>query len=170
MKKWKKIGLGLLGGILGIFVLYAVAWFMPFPIEGNWELPPPFYIPCSDISHTNCYTFLRYEDGKIMSMSNQDFQPLWFGTYQKIGWGKYETRGLGTNTVDPGIVHSTFLRLIVSDRYIPEEYRKYYPGYFLRDSNIWICRDAVNHPSNEWMRVRGYTPSDENELYRGKRR
>ena len=86
-----------------------------------------------------------------MSISDQDFQPIWFGTYQKIGWGKYETKGLGTNTVSPGVVRSTYLRLISSDRYIKEEYKKYYSGYLFRDFRVWTCRKAVNHPSNEWM-------------------
>ena len=170
MKKGKKITFGLLGGFFGICALLAGAWFLPFPIEGNWEMPLPLYVRCPDISHTNCYTFLRFEDGKIMSMSNQEFQPIWFGTYKKKGWGRYETKGLSTNMVSFGVVRSTYLRLIASDIYIQEEYKKYYPGYLFRDFNIRVCREAVNHPSNEWMRVRGYTVSDESELYRRKRK
>jgi len=165
MKNVKKILIRFGYGVIGLCALGAVGWFMPFPIEGNWVIPPSLRIPC--VSHTDCYRFIRFEDGKIMSISDQDFPPILFGTYQKKGWGKYETRSLGTNTVSPGVVHSTYLRLTHSERTTKEMPEGTYSGGLFRDFRVWTCRKAVNHPSNEWMRVSGHTVSDEKALYRG---
>ena len=139
MKKWKKIGLGLSGGFLGLCALLAGAWFLPFPIEGNWE--ESYRMPC--IHGDDCHHFLRFENGRVMYMSDTHFPPVWLGTYQRKGCGKYEV----DNAILSCVFSSTYFRLT----------RSMDPGdgtscpLFFRDFNIRTCRKAVNHPSNEWM-------------------
>ena len=140
MKKWKKIGLGLLGGFLGICALLAGALFLPFPIEGNWE--EPRWMPC--IYGDDCHDFLRFEKGKIVWMSDTHFPPILLGTYQRKGWGKYES----DDENFPGVWLSTFFRLT---RLVNPNDGASWTCFFFRDRRIWTCRKAVNHPSNEWM-------------------
>jgi len=139
MKKWQKIGLGLLGGFLGICALLIGALFLPFPIEGNWEYRP--LLSGTDDSHL----FFRFEKGKIMLMSSDTgYQPFWLGTYQRKGWGKYEA----SDEYFPGVLHSTFLFLTrANDPHDGTSWGR----FFFRDFHILTCRKAVNHPSNEWM-------------------
>jgi len=137
MKKWKRIRLGLLGGL---FALLIGVWFLPFPIEGNWEYPPARIYEC----YINYHAFLRFEKGKILEMSNAHFPPKWKGTYKRTGWGKYEIEEFG---ISPYVVHTTLLFMNS-----PED-----PFGFssdadaLRDLSILTCREIVNNPSNDWM-------------------
>ena len=139
MKRWKKIGLGLSGGILGLCALLAGAWFLPFPIEGNWE--EPYRMPCFD--RDDCRHFLRFENGKIMYMSDTHFPPVWMGTYQRKGWGKYEA----DNVIFSCVFSSTCFRLTRSASQVDGTSSR----LFFRDLSLLACRKAVNHPSNEWM-------------------
>ena len=36
---WEKVELGFLCGVFGICMIPVIAWFVPFPIEGNWIKP-----------------------------------------------------------------------------------------------------------------------------------
>jgi len=142
MKKWKKIGLGLLGGFFGLCALLAGAWLLPFPIEGNWEYRPRLRGIGEQV---DSHIFFRFENGKIMLMSSEaEFSPIWLGTYQRTGWGKYEAEDENF----PGILRSTFLLLTRLE--VPNDLTSW-DRYFFRDFRISACRKAVNHPSNEWM-------------------
>jgi len=132
MKTWKKIGLGLLGGILG-------AWFIPFPIEGNWEKKLRSSMRDFDL---DCHNFIRFEDGKILEMSDKYFPPSWIGTYKRTGWGKYKIERFG---VSPYVVHTTVLCMKS-----PRDAFRFYLST-TRDTSILTCWKIVNHPSNDWM-------------------
>ena len=152
---WKKVALSLACGLLGVCVLLVGAWCLPFPIEGNWM--KPWIITCMCKNEFGCYDFLRFENGKIIWMSNTHFPPCWRGTYKRKGWGKYEVEEFGSG-LPPSIANSSFLHIKNALRC----------PFIFRDPSITICREAVNHPSNEWMRVSaGYTISAEKELFRG---
>jgi len=143
MRKWKKIGLSLLGGFLGLCALLAGAWLFPFPIEGNWEYRPRLRVIGEEKDDE--HSFFRFEKGKIMLMSSEaKFPPLCLGTYQRTGWGKYKAEDENF----PGILRSTFLLLTRLE--VPNDLTSW-DRYFFRDFRISACRKAVNHPSNEWM-------------------
>ena len=143
MKKltWKKVVLSFIYGILGVCVIPVVAYFFPFPIEGNWL--NPWTISCGCKRERGCHSFLRFEDGKILWMSNTHFPPDWIGTYTRKGWGKYETEEFGSDC-PPSVVYSSYLRIATSGAW--------------RCSRIFrdpfsACREAVNNSSNDWMSV-----------------
>jgi len=134
----------LIVGILGICALLAGAYYLPFPIEGNWALPP-WTPPC--IHDDNCHNFLRFENGKIVYMSDTHFPPIWLGTYRRKGLGKYESG----DAASPIVYRSTCFRLTSSaDDGIS-------CPLFFRDSLLSVCQRAVNHPSNDWMSLRAET-------------
>jgi len=141
----KKITLGLTVGILGIYALLKGAYHLPFPIEGNWTMLYRL-TPCmSEGCDGKCHEFLRFEDGKILCMSDRHSPPWWLGTYQRKGWGTYGIELFsGGGTDSPLVFHSTGLRLTSSH----DEAFQYF-----RDYHLWACRKAVNHPSNDWMCV-----------------
>ena len=137
MKTWKKIGLGLSGGFLGLCVLLVGARFLPFPIEGNWAF--------STMMASDGHVFIRFEKGKVLLMSSDaDYQPFFLGTYQRKGWGKYEA----SDESFPGVLHSTFLLMTRSEI---QNGGTSWGHIFYRAPFILTCRKIVNHPSNEWM-------------------
>jgi len=148
MKKWKKMGLGLLGGFFGLCVLLVGAWFLPFPIEGNWKFPKLMVSIGNDRDKDDCHSFFRFENGKIMLMSSvAEFPPRWLGTYQRKGWGKYEFKVSDFGEDAPLVtVHSSCLRML---RIEPNH--SYWDSIIFRDPHILTCRKILNHPSNDWM-------------------
>ena len=118
-----------------------IAWFFPFPIEGNWL--NPWLISCTCKHERGCHGFLRFEDGKILWMSNTHFPPSWRGTYKRKGWGKYEIEEFGSDA-PPSVAYSSCLRMVTSGMWLGSR--------VFRDP-FSVCREAVNHPSNEWMCV-----------------
>jgi hypothetical protein len=134
----KKVVLSFLCGILGICMIPVIAWFFPFPIEGNWL--NPWLISCMCKHERGCHGFLRFEDGKILWMSNTHFPPSWRGTYKRKGWGKYEIEEFGSGD-PPSVAYSSCLRMATSGMWLGSR--------VFRDP-FSVCREAVNHPSNDW--------------------
>jgi len=139
MRPWKKNLIRFSYVVFGLCALLAAGRFMPFPIEGNWVIP--YQMPC--VHDDDCHNFLRFENGKMMYLSDTHFPPVWLGTYKRKGWGKYET----DDAISPVVYHSTFCRLTRTEN--PNDGISC--PFFFRDFRIWTCRKAVNHPSNEWM-------------------
>jgi len=132
MKKRKKILIRFGYVVFGLCALVAAAWFMPFPIEGNWD---DSVRPCS---------FLRIENGKFLAISEDSSPPYWFGTYEKKGWGKYEITWLHFEPVK-SIVRTTFLRMRMYGNVDVES------ATFTRNLSVLTCRKILNAPENEWM-------------------
>ena len=148
------VALGL--SVLGLCTLFIVAWFMPFPIEGNWDAGNGWGIR----------GFTRFENGKILGITESLPPPYWLGTYKKKGLGKYEIEflfGFQTNTV---VFYSTFLRINVNNRWcnvIPTQetdtshegsgvaYNRH--ALFTRNFSILDCWKILNAPENEWIEI-----------------
>jgi len=103
MKKWKKILLKFGYAVLGLCALAATVWFAPCPIEGNW----------GDMDRLR--GFLRFENGKILIISDWMSPPAWIGTYHKKGLGKYEIKMVWRNQITNRFVRSTFLHINMVD-------------------------------------------------------
>jgi len=140
MKKWKKIAKRLGYGVLGLCALSAAAWFVPFPIEGNW------------LGGGGCgcehHSFMRFEDGKILFMAGH-FSPFeWCGTYQRTGWGKYainmfyDNERPHANTRSSSFIRSTFIRTKSNEKLFQN---------LTRDPFVLTCRKIVNDPENDWV-------------------
>ena len=153
MKMWKKILIRFGYGVIGLCALGAVGWFMPFPIEGNWgngEWP---------------YGFLRFENGKILAISEDLSPPCWIGTYKKTGWGKYEIKFLFGIQSNPVVFRSTILQINmyvnVDNRWIritqTQEADLSLEGIsdrrdtFTRNFSVLTCQKILNDPENEWV-------------------
>jgi len=149
MKKLKTI-LRFLGyGALGLCALFAVGWLIPFPIEGNWIKGWISGCMC------NMHDFVRYENGKILFMSEHGRSPYWVGTYRKKGLGQYEMEWFveGTAKETPRSVRSTFLRLKGDNE--PDEEDSFGVSFWarnqMRDPFLFTCRKVVNDPANDWV-------------------
>ena len=150
MKKLKVIIRVLGYGALGLFALFAAGWLIPFPIEGNWT---------SDWSlgwEANPHNFTRYENGKILSMSEyRELPPYWVGTYRKRGLGQYEMEWfvVGFDGELPRSVRSTFLRVKGGNE--PDEEDSFGESSGkrnqIRDPHLITCRKIVNDPANDWV-------------------
>ena|GEM_PF-3262201 len=110
--------------------LFAAGWFIPFPIEGNWQGI------CLCVDHN----ILRFENGKVLIVVEPDPPPEWVATYRKKGWGLYEFNGNENLWI-----RSTFLRLI------PRNDSKDFQLSQLRDPFIFASRKMLNDPKNDWI-------------------
>jgi len=130
-------------GVLGLCVLFAAGWFIPFPIEGNWQ--PPL-VSCACDSHK----FMRFEDGKILNMSEHHLPCEWFGTYRRSGWGKYEIQWFPDETNFPLFVRSTVLQAKweFPQQDAPDDF---WERRLTRDPFVLTCRRVVNDPANDWL-------------------
>jgi hypothetical protein len=128
MKPTKKTGLVLVAIGAALICLFI----LPVPLEGNWQTTT---IGCMCDSHH----FLRFEDGKVLSMSEHHPPPDWIGTYERIGWGKYKVDmflGAGSAVVRP-----KFMFLDLS-------------GLFKttwRDFAYWKTSRVLHDPAQEWV-------------------
>ena len=109
---------------------------LPTPLEGNWRTTT---IVCMCDSHN----FLRFEDGKVLYMSEHHPPPDWIGTYERIGWGKYKVDlylGAGSGVVRPRLLYldlSGFLKTT------------------WRDLAFWKTSRVLNDPSQAWVKDLG---------------
>ena len=144
MKTLKKIAVRLGYTALGLCALFAAGWFVPFPIEGNWLSSE---LGCMCDSHN----FMRFEDGKILHMSEHHPPCGWLGSYQRKGWGQYEIEWLvAFNEPNfPLSAYSTFFR--VSWLY-PTVSTNPPLRNLMRDPFVPTCRKVVNAPENDWVR------------------
>ena len=142
-KKIATVAIRLGYGVLGLCVLFAAGWFIPFPIEGNWQ--PPL-VSCACDSHK----FMRFEDGKILNMSEHDLPCEWYGTYRRSGWGKYEIQWFPDETNFPLFIRSTVLRAKwgFSQQDAPDDF---WARGLIRDPFVLTCRRVVNDPANDWV-------------------
>ncbi|MEI7898815.1 MAG: hypothetical protein WCK89_01080 [bacterium] len=129
VKKWSQRAFIL---ILSTVAVLSVIAFCPAPIEGNW---------LSDTNGCLCdsHNFVRFEAGKILSITEHNRPPYWFGNYKRLGWGRYKVTMSydGTSTV----VRSSALSVS------PKE-----PLHIVcRDPNVFKCRRILNQPKNEWV-------------------
>jgi hypothetical protein len=122
----------LLGWILALFALFALIAFFPAPIEGNWLSA---IVVCMCDSHN----FVRFEDGKVLWVSEAHAPPTWIGNYEKIGWGTYTMDGLFEGS--PMTVYSGTLTL--------RPFSFFTPG--LRDCAFAKCNRILNDPAQEWI-------------------
>ena len=149
MKNVKKILIRFGYGVIGLCALGAVGWFMPFPIEGNWI---GGMVPGCGCEY---HSFLRFEDGKLLSMPGHHFPLEWVGTYQKKGWGRYEVEwfnsswaGIFSFRDNSLFVRSAFLRARWEN--LPEDERPRMHR-LIRDPSVLACRALVNNPENDWV-------------------
>jgi hypothetical protein len=115
----------------GGVVLAAIA-FSPAPIEGNW---------LSESTGCLCggHSFIRFEHGKILHITEDGDPPYWFGNNERVGWGKYRivTSFDGTGAVVNACC--LFVR--------PKE-----PLQIIsRDPSVLKCRRILRRPENEWV-------------------
>ena len=139
MKKLKTVIKVLGYGVLGLCALLAAGWFIPFPIEGNWTGRT---IGCMCDAHN----FLRFEDGKILIMSDAHTPPEWVGAYRQKGRGYYEIEKYGSELFREDSsytdAYSRLLRVKSDTNFL---------GRLIRDPFVLTCRRAINNPENEWI-------------------
>lgn len=110
--------------------------FAPAPLEGNWQTTT---IVCMCDSHH----FLRFEDGKVFSMSEHHPPPDWIGTYESVGWGKYKVDmflDIGTAVVRPKLLFLDVFGLF---------------KFTWRDLAFWKTARVLRDPAQEWAQDRG---------------
>ena len=107
-------------------------FFLPASLEGNWQTTA---ISCMCDSHH----FLRFEDGKVLSMSEHHPPPDWIGTYKRTGWGEYKVDmflNTGSAVVRPKLLYLGS----------PDLFERTY-----RDFHFWKTSRVLRDPDQEWM-------------------